>query len=784
MGPDLFRRRIEDDRLIRGLGRFTGDIPIAGALQMVVVRSHFAHARVLSVDLAPALEMPGVVTAFSAHDLSSAASFLSDWLPADMQHVRRPVLARDEVNYLGEPIAVVIAESEYQAQDAAQAVGIDLDPLPSVATRQALTKDAPRVHAGFSNLAKEQRLGYGDTAAAFDGAAVIIRETFSAARICGAAMEARAALAVPEEAGLTVWSSTQTVFGLRAQLALSLEMREESIRVLAEDVGGGFGPKGTVHPEEVLVAIAALRCHRPVRWWATRSEDTLSTTQAHGVFLDVELAADPDGRLRGLRGTLDHDIGAYPAAGAGQPEVTVPHMISAYELPSLGITARLYFTNTVPTGFVRGGGRPLGNFTIERMMDRLAQRLHIDRTDIRKRNFIQPQQMPYQTGYAGVTYDSGDYPGLMAAALDAADLEQVRQQHADLPEKRIGIGVACCVESSGFGSYEPAKLRISSEGIAELSIGSTPQGQGHQTMAAEVLANRLGWPSSRIVVRAGDTAIVPWATLTAGSRSAIHVGNATSRAAIAMRELIVKRAAAVLEVAEDDLELVNGQVHVKGVPSRSLDATSIIGESPIEVLIVLENELPTAYSSGCHVAVIELDAATGFVKIVRYVIAHDAGRAVNEMMLRGQLHGGFVHGIGYALFEEAAYEMDGSFKSASFLDYTVASPPDVDIDLRLVSRPTATTVNPEGVKGVGESGTIPVPAAIASAVEDAMRTLNPKARVTSIPITPREVVIGLDIARHTNIGEASVHTKATSAKQAPPESTSVQARQRTGRAGR
>lgn len=741
-------RRIEDERLITGRGRYAGDIKLAGLAHMAVFRSALPHARITSIDTTEAAAMPGVLAVWMAADLPEGARHLTDWVPRDMAGMGRPVLASDEARHAGEGLAVVIAEDPYQAQDAVDAISVELEALPAAGDLPtALGPDAPRARADRTgNLARPDSsdIAYGDADAAFaESDTITVHARFTAARILGAAMEPRVVTAQPggEREGdvLTIWTSTQTMFAVRDQVAQLLGLDTERVVVLAEDVGGGFGPKGCVYPEEILTAYAAHRLQRAVRWTAGRSEDTATTVHAHGPLMELELAASPDGKLRALRGKLWHDIGAYPSAGTGQPDIIVPHLISAYVLPALKVETRLVFTNTTPTGFVRGGGRPLGNFGIERMMDRLADRLGLDRVELRRRNLIQPDQMPYPTGLARVTYDGGDYPLLLDTAVKAIDYETVMAQQETPDGRLLGVSVACCVESSGFGRGEPARIRLSKDGIAHLYIGSTPHGQGHATMASQILAERLGWPLEKVEVTAGDTRAVDHALLTAGSRTAIHVGNATSQAATAMRKRLLEQAAEVLEADPADLIVTDGRISVRGVPGRSIGLTEAIPDSGLEVSEAWAAETPTAYSSGCHAVLVSVDPETGQVNLLRYVVVHDTGRAINPLMLGGQLQGGLLHGLGYALFEEAIYQPDGLFQSSSFLDYTIASAPEMPIEPELIKVEAETNANPEKVKGAGESGTIPAPAAIAAAIENAVRKVKPEAAIEHIPITSQRV---------------------------------------------
>ena len=738
-------RRREDPRLITGRGRYAGDINPEGVAHLAFLRSPMPHATISLIELETARAMPGVLAIWSAEDLPAAMRELVEWVPRGITGKPRPVLAAGEVNYVGEAVVAVVAETLYQAQDAVQVVFADLDPLPGVGTLEAaIAEGAPTVHADMEgNLAGSYSRAHGDIEAAFgDGAAVVVSERLTAARICGAAMEPRSVTAEPDGDRLRVWTSTQYVYGVREKIASCLDMDKEKVEVLAEDVGGGFGPKATVYPEEILTAFAARRLGRPVRWVATRSEDTATTVHAHGSMFEIDLAANADGTLRGLRGTMWHDVGAFQAAGVAQPGLVIAHLLSAYRLPALSVEARLVMTNTASTGFVRGGGRPLGNFVIERLMDRLATAVGVDAAEIRRRNLIQPSEMPFDTGYpAGkqnVIYDSGDYPRLLQMALDALGYEELRARQAAGGEKPLGIGIACCVESSGFGT-EMARIRVEKDGTAHLFIGSTPQGQSHLTTAAQVAAERLSWPLERVEVTAGDTRVLPFGEMTAGSRTAVQVGNASSLAAQAARKWLLEHAAEKLEADPRDLVMEEGVISVKGTPSSSIDATDLVPSEGIEFTESFEPRLPNAYSSGCHAAAVEVDTETGSVEILRYAIAHDTGRPINPLVVEGQIQGGYVHGLGYALLEEAIYQPDGGFQSASFLDYTIASAPEARVAPVLVSFHTETPANPEGFKGAGESGTVPVPAAIANAVENALRQVRPTARIADLPITPQRV---------------------------------------------
>lgn len=690
--------------------------------------------------------MPGVIAVWTADDLPEVVAGLSEPGPSGIEQRGRPILNRDEVNYAGEAYAMVVAETAYQAQDAVEQVLPEFDPLPAVGgVMTAVAGGAAPVHGDMkSNIAQSASIAYGDINAAFAADSVTAKIRLTTARVAGAAMEPRAVTAMPdpETGSIKMWTSTQSIFGVRAAVASALGIDESKVRVLAEDVGGGFGAKASVFPEEVLTAIAAWRLRRPARWVASRSEDSATTAQGHGSVIELELAADSSGKLRGLRGRLIHDIGAYAGSGTGQPSIIVAHMISAYVLPAMDIEHQLVYTNAVPSGFIRGGGRPLGNYAIERVMDRLARELKLEPAELRRRNLIQPDQIPYTTGYPagrrGYVYDSGDYPRLLEAVLEKLGPDPARDGHAD--GRLVGLGLACCVESTGFGRGEPAKLQVARDGTVHIYVGSTPQGQGHETMVALVTAERLGWPFEKIRVTAGDTRHVPSAISTIGSRSAVHLGNAAAQAATAMRKVLLERAADVLEADVQDLVLEEGTIVVRGTPVRSVPATDVVPPEGLEVSESFDPTRSSAFSSGCHAAVVAVDPQTGQIEVLRYVIAHDTGKTINPVTLEGQLHGGYAHGLGYAMYEAAIYDTDGTYRTASFLDYTIVSIGEVGSEPELVRLETPTDANPEGFKGGGESGTIPVPAAIANAVEDALRKRNPNAVVDRLPITPDRIV--------------------------------------------
>lgn len=713
-------RRREDAPLLTGQGRYAADPAPPGLVHIAFARAGLPGGAGLRVDVSQALALPGVLGAWRAGELGLADDHMPDSGPPSPP-ARRPVLASDAVGYEGEAVAVVAAESAYQAADAAEMVLVDIDPGPPPAPTTVDTTH-----------------GFGDAAAAFDGAPVTARDRLSMARIAGAAMEPRACLATWDEAAgrLEIRATVGWTFGLRDTIAACMGLDKEQVVAITEDVGGSFGAKNQPYPEYIAAAAVSRLLGRPVRWVAGRMEDGHTTAQAHGAVLDLELAAEPDGRLRGLRGRIEWTIGAYVTRGAMMSHGYASHLMSAYRLPAMDLAVAARTSATTPASFIRGGGRPVGNYGIERMMDRLARRLGMDPVELRRRNLVPADAMPYTTGYPGQVYDGGDYARLLDLATERAGHASIRARQA--AGEPVGIGVAMCVESTGIGMPEPSRVLVHADGSAEVLAGSTPQGQGHQTFLAQVAADRLGWPLDRVTVRAGDSRIVPFSATTAGSRSALEVGNSVALTAAAARRSLLDRAAEALEAAAEDIVVSVEGAAVRGAPGRAVPLADLVG-SGLEAAETWSSNGKPAWASSCHVAVVRVDVETGGVEMQRYVIAHDSGRTINPLLLEGQLHGGYAHGLGYGLFEEVAYGEDGFLRSASFLDYTIASPPELAVEPELIHTETPSSHNPEGFRGVGEAGTIAVPAAIANAIEDALHAAGHEVCVGDVPVTPQRL---------------------------------------------
>lgn len=737
-------RRREDFALVTGRGRFTGDLNLPGMLHMAVSRSTQPHAVLLAVDLEAARSMTGVLGAFAAADLDEIRGPMVDASFPDAKLVGRPILASDRVRYVGEPVAVVVAQDAYQAADAVERIEVAYAPLPAASDVRAATRaDAVQLHPPHpSNVAGTLVREFGDVKAAFAQAAVVDRHRYRLARVSGGYLEPRACCAVWDriEDRWEIWSSTQWVHGVRDKVAALLGVDAARVRVRAENVGGGFGPKGAQYPEEVLVAALARRLDRPVRWVANRSEDTASSMQAHGDTLEVEVAVDATAHLLGLKAHLLHDLGAYAAPGAAVVQTITNHLLGAYRLPSLRAKIDLVYTNAAPTGFIRGGGREVGIFAIERTIDHVAARLGMDPVEVRRRNVVPAAAMPYATGLPGVTYDGGDYAALLDRVAGAVEKERA----ADGPQ---GVGIVLSVERTGTGASDEARLTVHEDGTAIARVGSTPGGQGHETAFAQVVATSLGWPLDKVDVVAGDTDAVSRASVTAASRSAFEVGNAAAMAAGTARRRLIEMGAERLEADRADVVLGSEGVHVRGAPGRLIPLSEILRAGPLEVTEVFQRS--PAYASACHAAVVEIDPETGRVRIVRYVIAHDSGRSINPILVEGQLHGGYAHGVGYALLEEAVYQQDGVFVTSTFLDYLIPGALDVAIVPEMIKVESEVFDNPQGFKGVGESATIPAAAAIASAIENALQKRGVTASMDEIPITPMQLYSVLRPSQHT-----------------------------------
>lgn len=753
--------RVEDEPLLRGCARFLDDITLPGMTHAVFVRSPVAHARLCKVGLEAARVTPGVLAAYAHADLRTR--IVGDRMPLALKatairfDVDPPYLAHDEICYVGEPVAIVIAVSRAIAEDAAALVELDFEALPPVSDpRAALEPGAPRVRADCpDNLVARTGIQYGNVDAAFGEAAYRLTDCLVIDKGGGHSIEPRGVLARYEAVDdlLTVWDSTQMPHRVRAVLVAALGLTEQQVRVVAPDVGGGFGPKAVVHPEELAVPAAALLLGRPVKWVEDRFESFTATVQERRQYWDMEAAIDVEGRLLAMRGTLVHDHGAATPHGVALPYNAVSNLIGPYALPACDIDVLLALTNMVPAAPTRGAGRPQGTLAMEHMMDRIAEHLSIARDEVRRRNLIPASAMPYtvpvlQRDGSLMTYDSGDYPESQRRALDVGGWSAfpARQAAARQQGRWIGLGLANYVEATGRGPFESAMVRIGPSGQVLVASGATTQGQGTQTMLATLVANVLGMQPAEIHVVAGDTAMIPLGLGAFASRQAVTAGNAVHIAVNAVMTKATQIAAHLLEASPEDLELANGRVQVKGAPQMGLTLAEIAqavsgvpgfalpGNLPPGLSAVADYQ-PTGltYSNGTHLAEVEVDPDTGIVRVLRYVVVHDCGTVINREIVEGQVLGGVVHGIGATLFEWMRYSDEAQPLCGTFADYLLPTS-DVVPRIEIHHMETKSPLNPLGVKGAAESGTIGAPAALVSAIEDALRPLG--VRIQELPLTP------------------------------------------------
>lgn len=753
--------RVEDDRLLRGAARFVDDIDMPGALHAMFVRSSMAHARLLGIDVHKARELPGVCAVLTFADLRSvlARERIPQSIPSGMIkfHVDPPWLAYDEVCYVGEPLALVVADSRRVAEDAARLVEPDLEPLPAVVDpRAGLVPGSPKARLDCpDNLVAHTVVKYGELDAAFAGASHRISERFRLYKGGGHSIEPRGLVARFDaaEQRLTVWDSTQMPHRVKAILVEALGLSEHQVRVVAPDVGGGFGPKAVIHPEEITVPAAAMLLGRPIKWIEDRFESFTATVLERLQYWDVEGAFSAEGRLLALRGQLYHDHGACTPYGVALPFNAVTNLIGPYVLPAFEMEISLCLTNIVPATPTRGAGRPQGTFVMERLLDRIAERIGVGRDEVRRRNLIAPERMPYvvpivQRDGAVMSYDSGDYPECQRRALAAAGWADfpARQAEARRRGRWIGIGLANYVEATGRGPFESGSVRIGPSGTIVATTGATAQGQGTKSMIAQLVAAQLGVRAEQIQVIDGDTDASPLGLGSFASRQAVTAGNAAHLAALAVADKAKRAAATMLEVAPGDLELADGWVRVTGVPEmkRSLGEVAMAlggvpgfalpgGLSPGLAAAVDYEPAGLTYTNGTHVVEAEVDIETGGVRLTRYIVVHDCGRMINPMMVEGQVLGGVVHGIGATLFEWMRYDEAGQPLTVTYADYLLPTA-DVVPRIEIHHMESPTPLNPLGVKGAAESGTIGAPSAIVAAVEDALRPLG--VRISELPLTP------------------------------------------------
>jgi len=758
-------KRLEDPDLLRGRGRFIDDLRLPEMIEVAFVRSPFAHALIGGIDVAEALQVPGVLGVYTAADLPAGMHgkriLLQVPNPAITHPLTQEPLASREVCFAGEAVAVVVADNRHAAEDGAERVVVDWQPLGAVAHCEgALAPSAPLAHQDSGdNIAGRLALGFGDVDAAFKDAAHVIEGRFTPHRGTGHPMETRGVVAQYDHIGeaLRIWTSTQTPHNTQRGVVDMFDMPEDKVRVITPDVGGGFGPKNQVYPEEMVVPALAMMLGRPVKWIEDRREHFLTTTQERDQVWTLTAAVDGDGKLLGLKGLLIHDAGAYLPWGIIMPYISASTVPGPYVIPAYHLDVTVAFTNMVPTTPLRGAGRPQAVFVMERMMDLIGHELGLDAAEVRRRNFIPADQMPYDMGLtyrdgAPVIYDTGDYPEAQRQALAKAGYDDFaeRQQAALADGRYIGIGIGNYVEGTGLGPFEGATIRVLSNGRVAIYSGATPAGQAHHTTLAQICADELGIDVADVDVVLGDTGVMPRGAGTFASRITVTAGSSVRLASAQVRQKLLALSAAKFEVDAESLEVAGGEVRITGAQGDSVSFAELARMTsgmpgyvlPAGVAPDLEASAyftpPQAtYSNGSHVAEVEVDAETGLVTILNYVVVHDCGNVINPMLVDGQVQGGVAHGIGNALLERMVYDEDANPLTTTFADYLMPTAELVP-DCHIVHMESPTPLNPLGAKGAGEGGTIPAPAAIIAAVENALAPFG--VGITECPILPERIV--------------------------------------------
>ena len=767
MGAKMFGARVarlEDPKLLTGQGGYTDDMHLPGMLEAAFVRSPHSHARIKDINILDALKHKGVCKIYTASDLPD---YLRNTTvpfqvpnPAISQPFQQRLLEDREVCFAGEPIALVVADTRYNAEDAATLVQVDYDILPGAADcKSALEDSAPLCHVDSpNNEGAKYKVGYGDVASAFANAHLTHREEYWIHRGGGFAIENRGVVAQYDELDdvVTIWSATQSPFLVKQNVVDMLGWESDRVRVIAPDVGGGFGPKTIYYVEEALIPLVAKELGKPVKWIEDRRENFLATNMERDQYWDMEIAVDADGKLLGVRGQMIHDTGAYMPWGIISPYISATTLPGPYVLPSYELETFVALTNKVAVTPVRGAGRPQAVFAMERLMDRAADKLGLDRAEIRRRNLIQTEEMPYALGLIfrdgkPMTYDSGDYPKCQEEALRLGDYEgfRHRQEQARAEGRHIGIGIANYVEGTGLGPFEGATVRIQPSGQICIYTGGGDSGQGHWTTLAQVCADKFGVGVEEIDVQKGDTGKIASGVGTFASRIAVNAGSSVHLASNEVRQKAIKVAAHMLEAAEEDMDIENGSVVVRGSDlsvSLSDVARAVQGMPGFSLPGGVEPGLEathyfspsqSSYCNGTAVVEVEVDPDTGHVDILNYSMAHDSGTLINPFVVDGQVQGAVAQGVGNALLEWMVYDDNSNPVSTTFAEYLLPSAPETpNVDVTHVESPTP--INPLGVKGAGEGGTIPAAAAIISAIEDALSPWN--VRIAAAPLTPSMIV--------------------------------------------
>jgi aerobic carbon-monoxide dehydrogenase large subunit len=768
-------RRKEDPRLITGRARYIDDISLPGMVWAALVRSPEAHAKIGSIDASAARERPDVHAVFTGQDMTDLQAPLPlAWAPPGVE-INNPEhwpLARDQVNHVGDPVAVVLGEDRYTVVDATEDVVVEYDPLPVVTDPEAALLGGPFVHEQFgTNKVHEWSLSGGDLEAGFANADVVVERRVINHRTAGAAIEPRGVLAEYRAGSLTLWSSTQVPHFVRLFLAVMLGMSEEHVRVIAPEVGGGFGSKLQVYGEEILAAWCSRRLGRPVKWIATRSEDMAATHQGRDHVTYTKMGAKRDGTITAFHVRIVADLGAYnmlltpliPTLGAFVTS-------GCYKIPAVQTDIVGVFTNKVSTDAIRGAGRPEATYRIEVTIDQLAAELGIDPLELRRRNFVPKEDFPAEMA-TGVVYDSGDYHATLDRLLEHVDMAAFRREQEELRAKGVcrGIGFSTYTEICGLapsrivgprgvglqaGLWESAMVRVHNTGAVTVYTGTSPHGQGHETGFAQIAADRLGVDPSVVEVVHGDTATGPEGRGTYGSRTLSVGGEAVARCTVKIAEKAKAIVAHQLEAAPEDIELRGGKFSVRGSPEKGMTLAEVAGAAYIgDVPAGMEPGLEETtfydpenfvFPFGAHACIVDVDPETGKVKVSRYVAVDDCGKAINPLLIDGQVHGGIVHAIGQALYERVHYDEDGQLVTGTFVDYALPSAAEVP-SFETDRTETPSPVNSLGVKGVGEAGTIAATPAVTNAVIDALRPLG--VNYINMPLSPMRVWEAIEEAK-------------------------------------
>jgi carbon-monoxide dehydrogenase large subunit len=758
-------RRNEDARLLSGQALFVDDVELPGMLHAAFLRSNVAHARIRSIDVAAARARPGVVAVYTAADLGAY------WAPGPLLVPPPPIagitfnqrtqvpLAKDKVRHVGEPLAVVLADSRYVAEDALADIGVEFDPLSAVVDlEKALDDTSARVHEDVrGNIAAHVRQSRGNYAAARSRADHLVARRFHYDHGASSPIETRGIVANWDSRAnqLTIWDTTQAPVFFRNGLAGMLGLSERQVRVIAPFVGGGFGPKIMLfYPEEVVIPWVAMKHNRPVKWIEDRLEHFFATTQERGQTHDAEMALSRDGQILGIKDTFLHDTGAYNPYGLTVPINSQCTLLGPYVVPSYDSTFTAVFTNKPIVTPYRGAGRQHGVFVIERLLDIAARELGIDRAEIRRKNFIPADAFPYNNeiiyqDFTALEYDSGNYQPILDKALDMIGYQKFLaegQPRLRAQGRNVGIGIACYVEGTGIGPYEGAKVQVQANGKVSVATGIGTQGQGHFTSFAQIAADQVGVDVRNVDVVTGDTDQFYWGAGTFASRGAVVAGNAVNEAAKVVRQKIMRLAAEHFECAEEDLEIADGAVSVVGVPGQSVKLGALaLKANPMRGAVRPGTEPgleSTQYfgpprgatASGVHAMIVEVDPQTFMLEVLKYVVVHDCGNIINPLILAGQIHGGVAQGIGNAFYEQLVFDEDGQLLNASLADYLLPSALEVP-RMEIAHLVTPSPLNPLGIKGAGEAGAIPVGPLFAQAIEDALGLADKKIELLEIPLS-------------------------------------------------